>query len=83
MLHIAKSDIIEFNVVKWFCSGEYLIHTQKEEQQQQKNVNRMSLRTEDGLWKYHWIKVIEWQRSVASEYNISRLEFRRMANKIS
>lgn len=29
MLHIAKSDIIEFNVVKWFGSGEYLIHTQK------------------------------------------------------
>lgn len=26
MLHIAKLDIIEFNVVKWFCSGEYIKH---------------------------------------------------------
>lgn len=71
MLHIAKSDIIEFNVVKWFCSSEYLIHTQQEreregEEQKKKIMYRMCALRMDAKkrrCKNIWIKV-GWQRTV-------------------
>lgn len=65
-LHIAESDIIEFNVVKWFCSGEYLIHTQKKTRRAKKKsryvvpyVHSEWIRNREMLESKLW-----WQRTI-------------------